>query len=131
MCYIMYMHPCRSSFGRNRVRTLETKMWVIKEFDNVVISNESRGLFYTCESYVIRWGFQIKVGPSCAPINKYLRDSWVIFTWSGAEYCIPESTSGINFSCGQEVYLLCRLFHAAASHALIHVSCVSDGFIHD
>lgn len=52
----------RSSFSCNRVRTVDVKKWVIKEFDNVPVPGQHLGVFYSSEAYVIRWGYQISVG---------------------------------------------------------------------
>ena len=51
----------RSSFSCNRVRTIEVKKWVIKEFDNVPVASQNVGMFFSNEAYVIRWGYQISV----------------------------------------------------------------------
>ena len=48
------MLPRRSSFSCNRVRVLSLTKWVVKEFENVLVPEEDRGIFYSGESYVIR-----------------------------------------------------------------------------
>ncbi len=40
---------------------MEVKKWVIKEFDNILVSQQLQGIFFSAEAYVIRWGFQISV----------------------------------------------------------------------
>ena len=51
----------RSSFSCNRVHSLGSKTWVIKEFDHIEIPQENSGIFYSQESYVIRWAYKITV----------------------------------------------------------------------
>lgn len=55
------MPVSRSSFSCNRVHSLGLKTWVIKEFEHIELPWERQGLFYTGESYVIRWAFKITV----------------------------------------------------------------------
>ena len=43
------------------MRTNGVTKWVIKEFDNVVVPDQDIGIFYSSESYVIRWAFTITV----------------------------------------------------------------------
>ncbi len=59
--HFMVIVTLRSSFSCNRVRTISVSKWVIKEFDNVTVPSQNNGIFYTHESYVVRWGFQITV----------------------------------------------------------------------
>lgn len=54
-------YTCRSTFACNRVRTNGVTKWVIKEFDNVEVPDQDIGVFYSSESYVIRWAFTITV----------------------------------------------------------------------
>ena len=56
----------RSTFACNRVRPLKITKWVIKEFENVEVPESDHGVFYSSESYVIRWAFTITVRISIA-----------------------------------------------------------------
>ena len=51
----------RSTFACNRVRTNGITKWVIKEFDNVEVSDQDVGIFYSSEAYVIRWALTVTV----------------------------------------------------------------------
>ena len=51
----------RSSFACNRVRTLSVTIWVVKEYENVLVPEDRQGVFFSGEGYVIRWAFRITV----------------------------------------------------------------------
>ena len=51
----------RSTFACNRVRMHNLKIWHIKEYDKLLLSDREAGLFYSGEGYVIRWAYTITV----------------------------------------------------------------------
>ena len=56
------LSPARSSsFACNRVRTNVLTKWVIKEFTNMLVAESNHGIFYSHESYVFRWAYNITV----------------------------------------------------------------------
>lgn len=51
----------RSTFACNRARTQNVKVYTIKEHDGVLLSDESIGILYSAEGYVIRWAYIITI----------------------------------------------------------------------
>lgn len=51
----------RSTFACNRVHSQDLTKYHIKEFDNVVVTKDRHGIFYSGEGYVFRWAYTITV----------------------------------------------------------------------
>ena len=51
----------RSTFACNRVRSQKTEKYLVKDSGNVLLPENSNGVFYSGEGYVLRWSYVITV----------------------------------------------------------------------
>ncbi len=51
----------RSTFSCNRVRSQKIEKYLVKDSDNILLPDQSHGLFYSSEGYVLRWSFIITI----------------------------------------------------------------------
>ena len=51
----------RSSFACNRVRSQKIEKYLVKDSDNILLPEQSHGIFYSGEGYVFRWSYIITV----------------------------------------------------------------------
>uniref|UniRef100_A0A8D8YEG1 Supervillin n=1 Tax=Cacopsylla melanoneura TaxID=428564 RepID=A0A8D8YEG1_9HEMI len=79
----------------NEIRTLDTKVWHIEEFETTALPQPSHGQFFSGDSYIIRWHYSVTITGrelSGQPSRHNIigRDRFVYFIWQGAQASLNE-----------------------------------------
>ncbi|KAL1451981.1 hypothetical protein WDU94_006302 [Cyamophila willieti] len=79
----------------NEVKTLDTKVWHIEEFETTALPSSSHGQFFSGDSFIIRWHYSVTITGrelSGQPSRHNIigRDRFVYFIWQGAQASLNE-----------------------------------------